>query len=47
MVLHDLMGKEEHRQAVLPQQNNSLNLEHLQRGIYLLRLLISRTTTAT
>ncbi|MBL6663003.1 MAG: T9SS type A sorting domain-containing protein [Flavobacteriales bacterium] len=36
IVLHDLMGKEQHRQAVLPQHNNSLDLEHLPRGIYLL-----------
>ena len=37
VVLHDLMGKEQFRQT-LTKKENSLNIEHLPRGIYLLSL---------
>ncbi len=37
VVLHDLMGKEQFRQT-LSKKENSLNIEHLPRGIYLLSL---------
>ncbi len=37
VVLHDLMGKEQFRQT-LSKKENSLNIEHLPRGVYLLSL---------
>lgn len=38
VVVHDLMGKEQFRQKLNPQQKNTLSIEHLPRGIYMLSL---------
>jgi len=38
VVLHDLMGKEHYRKTLVPQQEHSLHLEHLPRGMYMLSL---------